>query len=134
MMDYNLVATLHKNDPAILALRKDWLPLAISFLHYVFKRKHEVQVSRDVFREQLDAYLENINAMLPDDGQYRHDADYYVERWSREDDLIRVRSRDDGYMVLLSPHAERLIGWFEDMQDRGMIGTESRLRTILSLL
>jgi hypothetical protein len=133
-MDYNIVATLHKSDPAIFALRKDWLPVAISLLHYVFKRKHEVQVSRDVFREQLDAYLENINAMLPDDGQYRHDADYYVERWSREDDLIRVRSREDGYVILLSPHAERLIGWFEDMQDRSMIGTESRLRTILSLL
>jgi hypothetical protein len=133
-MDYNLVAMLHKNDPAILALRKEWLPLVISFLHHVFKRKHEVQVSRDVFREQLDAYLEHINTMLPDDGQYRHDADYYVERWSREDDLIRVRNRDDGYVILLSPHAERLIGWFEDMQDRGMIGTESRLRTILSLL
>ena len=133
-MDYNIVATFHKSDPAILALRKDWLPLAISFLHYVFKRKHEVQVSRDAFREQLDAYLESINTMLSEDGQYHHDADYYVERWSREDDLIRVRNRDDGYVILLSPYAERLIGWFEDMQDHGMIGTESRLRTILSLL
>ncbi|MBZ0300895.1 MAG: DUF3375 domain-containing protein, partial [Anaerolineae bacterium] len=133
-MNYDTVAMLHKNDPALLALRKEWLPLAISFLHYVFKRKHEVQVSRDSFREQLDAYLDHINGMLPKDEQYRRDADYYVERWSREDDLIRVRSRDEGYVVLLSPHAERLIGWFEDMQNRGMIGTESRLRTILTLL
>ncbi len=133
-MDYNSVAILHKTNPAVLALRKEWLPLAVSFLHHVFKRKHEVQVSRDVFREQLDIYVENINAMLPEDSQYLHDADYYVERWSREDDLIRVRSRDDGYVILLSPHAERIIGWFEDMQSHGMIGTESRLRTILSLL
>jgi len=133
-MDYHSVAILHKTNPTVLALRKEWLPLAVSFLHHAFKRKHEVQVSRDVFREQLDTYLENINAMLPEDSQFRHDADYYVERWSREDDLIRVRSTDDGYVILLSPHAERIIGWFEDMQNRGMIGTESRLRTILSLL
>lgn len=133
-MDYNSIAVLHKTDPAILALRKEWLPLAISFLHHVFKRKHEVQILRDVLREQLDVYLENINMTLAEEGQYRHDAEYYLDRWSREDDLIRVRSRDDGYVILLSPHAERLIGWFEDMQNHGMIGTESRLRTILSLL
>jgi hypothetical protein len=54
------------------------------------------------------------------------EADYYVERWNREDDLIRVRNHDDGYVILLSSPAERLIDWFEDMQDRGMIGTESR--------
>lgn len=133
-MDYNSIVALHKSDPAILALRKEWLPLAISFFHYLFKRKHEVQVLRDFFREQLDVYLENVNLTLAEDGQYRHDADYYLDRWSREDDLIRIRNSDDGYVILLSPHAERLIGWFEDMQSRGMIGTESRLRTILSLL
>lgn len=133
-MDYHSIAALHKNDPAILALRKDWLPLAISFLHYMFKRRHEVQVARDVFREQLEPYLENINLMLPEAEQYRRDADYYLERWSREDDLIRIRNQDEGYIVLLSPYAERLIGWFEEMQNHGMIGTESRLRTILTLL
>lgn len=118
----------------MLALRKDWLPLAVSFLHHMFKRRHEVQISRDVFREQLGLYLENINRRLSEADQYQRDADYYVERWSREDDLIRVRNHDEGYIVVLSPHAERLIGWFEEMQNHGMIGTESRLRTILSLL
>lgn len=133
-MDYNTVAALHKSDPAILALRKDWLPLAVSFLHYIFKRKHEVQIAQDVFREGLEVYLENINATLPENSRFRQDADHYMDRWSREDDLIRVRNRDDHFVVQLSPHAERLIGWFEDMQNRGMIGTESRLRNILSLL
>ncbi len=133
-MDYDSIASLHKTDPAFLVLRKEWLPLAVSFLHHIFKRKHEVQILREVFREKLDIYLENINQTLPEDARYRHDADYYIERWSREDHLIRVSSRDDGYVVLLSTHAERVIGWFEDMQNRGMIGTESRLRTILSLL
>lgn len=133
-MDYHSIVTPHKTDPAFLALRKDWLPLAVSFLYRIFKHKHEVQVMRDVFREQLDAYIENINATLAQDAQYGHNAEYYIDRWSREDDLIRVRTRDDGYVILLSPHAERLIGWFEDIQNRGMIGTESRLRTILTLL
>jgi hypothetical protein len=133
-MDYDLIVTLHKTDPAFLALRKDWLPLAISCLYHIFKRKHEIQIARDVFREQLDMYIENINGTLPKDAQYNHDADYYIDRWSREDDLIRVRAHDNGYVILLSPHAERLIGWFEDIQNRGMIGTESRLRTILTLL
>lgn len=133
-MDYNSIAVLYKTDPAVLAFRKEWLPLAVSFLHYAFKRKHEVQLAQDVFREQLDAFLENVNASLPEAGRYSQNAGYYMDRWSREDDLIRIRSRDDSYVIQLSPHAERLIGWFEDMQSRGMIGTESRLRTILSLL
>lgn len=133
-MDFDTIAILHRTDPALMALRKEWLPLAISFLHYVFKRRHEVLLSQDAFHEQLDAYLERINTSLPEDSRYRHDASHYIDRWSREDDLLRVRNRDDEYVIQLSPHAERLIGWFEDMQNQGMIGTESRLRTILSLL
>ena len=64
-MDYNTIAVLYKNEPAFAALRKEWLPLAVSFL-YVFKCKHEVTLPQDIFREGLDAYLEHINATLPD--------------------------------------------------------------------
>ncbi|MEQ8674208.1 MAG: DUF3375 domain-containing protein [Aggregatilineales bacterium] len=133
-MDFNTITVLHKTDPSLVALRKEWIPLAISFLHLAFKRKHEVLVSQDIFREQLDVYIDSINAMQSSDNQYKHNADYYLDRWSREDDLIRVRAREDGYVVQLSPHGERLIGWFEDLQSRGMVGTESRLLNILSML
>lgn len=133
-MDFNNIAVLHKTDPALVALRKDWIPLAISFLHLAFKQKHEVTLSQDIFREQLDVYIDNINAMLTSNNQFKHHADYYIDRWSREDDLIRIRTRDDGYIIQLSPHAERLIGWFEEMQSRSMVGTESRLLNILSML
>lgn len=133
-MDYNTIAVLCKNDPTFAALRKDWLPLAACYLHYAFKRKHEVTLPQDTFREGLDAYLEYVNATLPVDRQYMQPATYYLDRWSREDDLIRVRSREDGYVVQLSPYAERLIGWLEEMLGRGIIGTESRLRTIISML
>lgn len=133
-MNFETIRALHKQDPAILALGKTWLPLAIGFFHHVFKVKHEVSLAQDIFREQLDLYLEHVNATLAPAERFKHDADYYLNRWSREDDLIRVRPRDEGYIVQLSPHAERLIGWFEAMQNRGMVGTESRLRNILSLL
>ena len=133
-MDYNTIAILYRDNPTFAALRKEWLPLAVSFLHYAFKRRHEVTLPQDVFREMLDTYLEHINATLTDDRQYKQTASYYLDRWSREDDLIRVRSRESGYVVQLSPHAERLIGWFEEMQNRGMIGTESRLRSIMTML
>jgi hypothetical protein len=133
-MDFSTITHLHKNDLAFLALRKEWLPLAVSFLHYAFKQKHEVLLPQDIFRELLDAYIDHLNSNLTDEDQFRHDAGHYIDIWSRESDLIRIRSRDDGYVVQLSPHAERLIGWFEEMQNSGMIGTESRLRNILSLL
>ena len=133
-MDFNTVTRLHRTDPAFLALNKAWLPLAVSFLHYAFKQKHEVLLPQDLFRERLDAYLDHINSTLPTEDQFRHDAGHYIDIWSREADLVRIRSRDDGYVIQLSPHAERLIGWFNEMQNRGMIGTESRLRNILFLL
>ncbi len=133
-MDFNTISVLHKTDPALVALRKDWIPLGISFLHLAFKRKHEVTLPQDIFREQLDVYIDNINAMMSSDNQFRHNADYYIDRWSREDDLIRIRPRDDGYIIQLSPHGERLIGWFEEMQRRSMVGTESRLLNILAML
>lgn len=133
-MDFNSIATLHKSNAAFLALRKEWLPLAVSFLHEAFKRRHEIQVPQDLLREQLDNYIEYVNARLPQDAQYKQDAGYYIDRWSREDDLIRIRHDNEQYVVQLSPHAERLLGWFEDMDSQGMIGTESRLRTIQLLL
>nr|HRL13505.1 DUF3375 family protein [Aggregatilineales bacterium] len=133
-MDFDTIARLHKTDPALLALRRDWLPLAVSFLHYAFKQKHEVQLGHDLFRERLDAYLEHVNAGLAEDARFRHDADHYINVWSRDADLIRIRNREDGHVVMLSPYAERLLGWFEDMQFRGVVGTESRLRNILLLL
>ena len=133
-MDFNDVVSLHKSDPALLALRKDWTPLVVGFLHYAFKDKQEVFLPQGQFREQLGLYLDHVNAMLPEDSRYHHDADYYLNRWSREDNLIRIRPRDGGHVVQLSPYAERLLGWFDDMLNRGMIGTESRLRNILSML
>jgi len=134
LMNYHTIAVLHKNDPAIVALRKEWLPLAVGFLHYAFKSKHEVTLPQETFGEQLDLYLEHINAELPAEAQYRHSYNFYLDRWSGEDDLVRVRNLEDGYVVQLSPYAERLLDWFETMQSRSMIGTESRLRTILTLL
>lgn len=133
-MDFDSISILHKKDPTVLALRKEWLPLAVSFLYRTFKQHHVVLISQSVFQEQLDTYLDYINTTLPDDGQFRQSSKYYLDRWSREDDLIRVRSRDEGYVVQLSPHGERLIGWFQELQNRGTVGTESRLRNILALL
>ena len=133
-MDFNTIALLHQTDPAILALRKEWLPLAVSFLHQAFKNKHIVLLPQEQFKEQLETYLEYINSTLSEDNQFRPSADDYINRWSRDDDLIRIRARDDGYIVQLSPHAERLIGWFDEMQNKSMIGTESRLRNIMSML
>jgi hypothetical protein len=133
-MDFNTIAVVHKESKVIAALRKDWLPLAISFLYEAFKRKHEVTLPYDTFLERFDVYLEHINSALSREQRFNHDAKYYIERWSSEDDLIRIRSREEGYIVQLSPHAERLLGWFDDLLQRGMIGTESRLRNILSMM
>lgn len=133
-MDYDTIAVINNDDPAIRAFGKKWLPLAVSFFHNVFKQTHEVQIPQDLFIEKLDEYIEYVNSMLEDDDQHRNDARHYVNRWSTEDELIRIRMSNDQYVVQLSPYAERLIGWFEDMQQRGMIGTESRLLNIVSQL
>ena len=133
-MDYNTIAILNNGDPAVRAFGKKWLPLAVGFFHYTFKRTHEVQIPQDLFIEKLDEYIEYVNSMLEDDDQHRNDARQYVNRWSTEDELIRIRMSDDQYVVHLSPYGERLIGWFEDMHQPGMIGTESRLLNIVSQL
>jgi hypothetical protein len=128
-MDYDVIKALHKSNPTLRALNKKSLPLAVGFLHYAFKTKHVVMLSQDVFREQLDVYIE-----YAADPEITHKPDYYINEWSSENSLIRIRSTDNGYMVQLSPHGERLIGWFEELQSRGMIGTESRLNTIITVL
>jgi hypothetical protein len=133
-MDHNTVVVLFKQDPAIAALRKDWLPLAVSFLHQAFKTRHVVQIPQQTFAERLDLFIEHVNETLSDTERYKHKSDYYIDRWSREDSLIRIRMSSEGHIVQLTSYAERLLGWFEDMQQRGVIGTESRLLNIITLL
>ncbi|MEM7797791.1 MAG: DUF3375 domain-containing protein [Chloroflexota bacterium] len=133
-MEYSDVLLLHKTNPAVLALRKSWSPLAISFLFFAFKSRHTVSIPQTHFTEQLDQYIDYTNRHLAQEDLIEQEASYFLNRWSREDDLIRIRAQTDGYTVQLSPHAERLIGWFDEMQSQKMIGTESRLRNILSLL
>ena len=134
MMDYETISHLLNHSPALLALRKAWVAFAVSFLYDVFKRKHEVSIPQERFLERLETTLEHINAALPLEKQLNDTASHFLDRWSREDSLVHVRLRDDGYVIQLTPHAERLIGWFEDMQQGTTLATESRLRTILTLL
>lgn len=133
-MDYDTITSLLNTSPALHAINKKWLPVAVSFFYEVFKRRHEVSILQDRFLERLELYLERVNARLPQAEQHPQSAKQLLDRWSREDNLLYVRQQDDDFSVQLTPHAERLIGWFEDMQPRAVIGTESRLRAIMSLL
>jgi hypothetical protein len=125
--------TLH--NPSLRLLQKDTAPLIISFLFQQFKRNHRVVVPANELMARLEDHLEELNAEEP--SVYPRSAAAYLKTWCDEDHrLLRsyYESGSDEPVYELTPAAERVIGWFEDLQPAEFIGAESRFLRIFGLL
>lgn len=127
-MDYNSATRLHQTDRAIAALRKEWLPLAVSFLHYAFKQRHEVQLPQGLFLERLDAYLEQVNASRAE--PYANDAHDAIDRAKRQLEILEPlveagkRYRDYADRIKHYEAAKVWVPFYVAGQVRDLLGVE----------
>ncbi|MFN8475402.1 MAG: DUF3375 domain-containing protein [Anaerolineae bacterium] len=134
-MDHDEIAYELSHAPSLKLLQKDTAALIISFLYHAFKRSHRVAIPYGEVLAQLDDILLDLNTDQPD--HYPRSAHEYLKTWSDDDHrLLRLyyeRGQDEP-LVELTPDAERVIGWFEDLQKREFVGTESRFMRVFELL
>lgn len=132
-MDYPQLKSDLENAISLKALRNPHAALILSFLHQQFKQAQRVTVDYQFLVAALETTLETLNHETPN--SFPLSAREYLDRWSKELRLLRIyHGRDDVLVADLTPDAERVIRWLEELRQRPFIGTESRFLSIFNTL
>lgn len=124
-----------QKQSSIRLLRSENAPLIISFLYRILWIVPNRTITEVQFLEQLDIYLEVLHEEYPD--KYQNSPKAYLDEWCDIDHywLRRYRSGQGAeYVLELTTHSERVLAWFQDLQQGSFVGTESRFQQIIDLL
>lgn len=132
-MNYDELVNLRQMNVAWILLRADNAPLIISFLHKTFIEPNK----RDIAKNILENLLEDELFKLRDRNQdlFPKKASEYITDWQKSGYLRNFYvDNDDEPHYDISAKAEKAIQWIDDLISKKFVGTESRLRTIFSLV
>lgn len=135
-MEYTSIQHIIKCEPAIKLLQRSNAALIISFLYRQFKQALRITIPETELAEKLEDYLEALGKQHPDT-PYPRAASDYLKTWCDDDHQMLKRyheSGSDDALFELTPAAERVIGWLEDLTRGEFVGTESRFLRIFDLL
>ena len=135
-MDHVTFELLRRQHPAWRLLAADSAPLVASFLHQVLVVPNSRVMAQTKLAEALDDQLQVLRQQLGD-AAYPKSAVEYLNDWAANERgwLRRFYPPDsDEPHFDLTPATERAIGWLVSLAERGFVGTESRLLTLVELL
>lgn len=135
-LDHTTLELLRKQHPAWRLLAADSAPLIASFLHQVFVLPNTRVMKQSQLAEALDDQLRVLRQQLGDNA-YPKSAVEYLNDWAANERgwLRRFYAPDsDEPHYDLTPATERAIGWLVGLTERGFVGTQSRLLTLVDLL
>ena len=135
-VDHVTFELLRRQHPAWRLLAADSAPLVASFLHQVFVVPNSRVMAQTKLAEALDDQLQVLRQQLGD-AAYPKSAVEYLNDWAANERgwLRRFYPPDsDEPHFDLTPATERAIGWLVSLAERGFVGTESRLLTLVELL
>jgi hypothetical protein len=120
--------------PSIKLLNSPNAALVLSFLQQEFKQNLVPSIPEESLLESLELYLERLQEQDPK--LYPSKATDYLKQWCDEEHrwLKRYRAGNGEFLVELTAHSERALGWLQELQRRGFIGTESRFYQVISIL
>lgn len=124
-----------QKQSSIRLLRSDNAPLILSFLYKTLWAVPERTIAEIQFIDQLDIYLERLHDDYPD--KYLNTPKAYLDEWCDGDHFWLRRYRQGqsaDYVLELTVHSERVLGWFQELQQGNFVGTESRFEQIVNLL
>lgn len=135
-LDYLKLLDMRKNDPALLLLCSDNMPLVVSFLYREFVLKNMHSIPQGVMIYELEsAILAARDHSKPD--AYAMGAKSYLDDWSGDAKgwlkKQYVEKSDEPHYALTAA-ASKVLFWLESFDKRSFVGTESRLLTILGLI
>ena len=114
---------------AQILLRADNAPLIISFLHKTFIEPNKRDIAKNVLENALEDELFELRDVFP------KKSSEYIADWQKSGYLRNFYiDNDDEPHYDISVKAEKAIQWIDDLTSKKFIGTESRLRTIFSLV
>ena len=131
---------LKEQSVALKLLRSPHFPLLGSFFYSAFIRKNRRSVAYQELVALLDHYLADINESYQDGNgadKYPKSAKAYIDDWiSIKGGFLRkyMPQQGDEPECDLLPDVEKALRWVEDMQGKSFVGTESRLKLLLSLI
>lgn len=135
-MDFATLDTLRHQHPAWRLLVADHAPLIASFLHRSFLEANARALPQRELVLKLEDHLHMLRERMGD-AAFPRTAAAYLDDWA-EDGRGWLRKfyppdSDEPHFDLTSA-AERAIRWLSQLADRSFVATESRLRTVFTLL
>jgi hypothetical protein len=137
-MNYEKLAALLSDSPAVKLLRAKNAPLILSFLYQEFKEKQRLTISNDELVSRLCDYLEALDYTDADhpypDALER--ARKYIDDWCDESSRYLKKFPDESGTSVheLTADTEKAIQWMESLEKKEFIGTESRFLDIVEKL
>lgn len=135
-VDVATLEAMRRQHPAWRLLLADHAPLVASFLHRVFVVPNVRAMSHASLAEALEDTLYGLREQLGG-GVYPKRASDYLDDWAaNERGWLRkfYPPGSDEPHFDLTPATEKAIAWLVSLGERGFVGTESRLLTLLELL
>ncbi|MBM7366967.1 DUF3375 domain-containing protein [Gordonia hydrophobica] len=135
-MQFDEIVAVRKSSAAWRLLRADNAPLLLSFLGRVFVDDNIREISESALVSLLDDELYALNQRLGD-GTFPRTPKAYLDEWAAADTgwlrkYYVIESDEPHYDA--TPAVERAVAWVRSLRERGFVGTESRLNTIIDLL
>jgi flagellar motility protein MotE (MotC chaperone) len=135
-MDYRTLQTLRRNHPAWRLLTAEHAPLVVSFLYRTFLQPNVRTLAQQELVSRLQDYLFYLSEQSSET-LFPKPAVHYLDDWSSDEHgwLRKYYPADsDEPQYDITPATEKAIDWLAGLGRRQFIGTESRLKTVFTLL
>jgi hypothetical protein len=134
-MDYLRLRSYFDAAPAMRLLRAGNVAYVVGFLYRRFKKARTIAIPHSELLPALATFREEVQEHDPDalrDKPESYLTDWCDKRWLRR--VLEAGRNEPVYQ--LTPHSEEVIEFVDRAlhRDTGFVGTESRLRTIITLL
>lgn len=135
-MEHDELETLRARHPAWILLASRNSAMVLSILHRVFVEPNASNIAADNLIRLVDDELYALRQRLGEDA-YPRSPQAYLDEWADADHgwlrkFYPVGSDKPHYD--LTPAVHHAVDFVADLQERGFVGTESRLQTIFELL
>jgi len=135
-MDYSCFKYSFTHSFSLKLIRSENAPFILSFLYSEFKRRNRISIPYSELLEALSSFLEDVNT-LEKEPLYGNTPQGYLDNWCDEDHRYLRKyyeTHQDDPLFELTPDTEKVLIWFQDLDKKEFIGTESRFLRVFELL
>lgn len=140
-LDYFDLRNMRRHHPAWRLMSADSAPLIAGFLDLAFRDQNHRSIPEAELTTRLEDYLytlrDNYSDQDPEQDPFPRKAGEYLDDWAHiEKGWLRkyYPPGSDEAHYDLTPATETALRWLDSLFERGFVGTESRLQTIVQLL